>query len=406
LAHAISPRSEGRTGTLLVASRENSLMSPKQDPIRILRIIARMNVGGPALQIFGLSTHLNKKKFEQLLLTGFCDHEEIDFLTTHEIQVPVIMVPGLGRKLKLISDLCAFFQVWQVMRQFRPHVVHTHTAKGGVLGRTASILSFQNHKRVHTFHGHLLYGYFSKFGTQIVILIEKLLAKQTHILISVGSQVKKDLLNVKIGNLSKFRVVPPGLEINLTKSKMQSRTELDLDQNAVYFSWIGRVVPIKDPLRLIRIAEITKRSKLPIRFCVAGDGPLLPEISQLAQNRQLPIDFLGWQPDIERVLAASDAVILTSINEGTPLSLIQAQMAGKPIISTAVGSVLEIVDNNKTGFVGDFDDDEFASCILKLSEDSTLRVRMGNLGREFALKRFSVERLALDHEKIYTDLFF
>jgi glycosyltransferase involved in cell wall biosynthesis len=363
-----------------------------------------MNIGGPALQIFGLSSHLDNQKFEQLLLAGFCDDNEVDFLSTREIQVPLVKIPGLGRKLGMLSDLRAFFQIWRVMRQFRPHVVHTHTAKAGVLGRIASILSFQKHKRVHTFHGHLLLGYFSRFGTQIVILIEKLLATQTQILISVGSQVKRDLLNAKIGNADKFRVVPPGLELILTKSKIQARKELGLNQDAVYFSWIGRVVSIKNPFRLVKIAEITKKSSLPIRFCVAGDGPLLLEISQLATELQLPIDFLGWQPEIERVLSASDAVILTSINEGTPLSLIQAQMAGKPVISTAVGSVPEIVENNKTGFVGDFSDEEFASYVLKLGMEPELRASMGSFGREFALKRFSVERLVKDHEDIYTKL--
>jgi len=379
-------------------------VEPEQGRIRILRVIARMNIGGPALQIFGLSSHLDNQKFEQLLLAGFCDDNEVDFLSTREIQVPLVKIPGLGRKLGMLSDLRAFFQIWRVMRQFRPHVVHTHTAKAGVLGRIASILSFQKHKRVHTFHGHLLLGYFSRFGTQIVILIEKLLATQTQILISVGSQVKRDLLNAKIGNADKFRVVPPGLELILTKSKIQARKELGLNQDAVYFSWIGRVVSIKNPFRLVKIAEITKKSSLPIRFCVAGDGPLLLEISQLATELQLPIDFLGWQPEIERVLSASDAVILTSINEGTPLSLIQAQMAGKPVISTAVGSVPEIVENNKTGFVGDFSDEEFASYVLKLGMEPELRASMGSFGREFALKRFSVERLVKDHEDIYTKL--
>jgi glycosyltransferase involved in cell wall biosynthesis len=377
---------------------------PKQERIRILRVIARMNVGGPALQIYGLSTHLNKQRFDQLLITGFCDEDEFDFLTAHKIPVPAIKIPGLGRNIGLLSDLIALFQVWRVMRQFRPHVVHTHTAKAGVLGRIASILSFQGHKRVHTFHGHLLFGYFSKIGTRIVILIERLLAKQTQILISVGSQVKDDLLLAKIGTVDKFRIVPPGLELNLLKSKNQARIELGLDQNAIYFSWIGRVVSIKNPLRLVRIAEIAKSSKLPIRFCVAGDGPLFPDFSQLARDLNLPIDFLGWQPEIERVLSASDAVILTSINEGTPLSLIQAQMAGKPVISTAVGSVPEIVENNKTGFVGDFSDEEFASYVIKLSKDAELRASMGSFGREYALKRFSVERLVNDHEDIYTEL--
>ncbi len=376
-------------------------MDAQGSKIRVLRIIARMNVGGPALQIFGISSHLDTREFEQILITGYCEETELDFLVEHEVPIPVIRVPGFGRKIGVLSDLQAFISIRKIIRDFRPHIVHTHTAKAGVLGRIASITSFKKQKRVHTFHGHLLHGYFSPLITKIVIHVERALAKKTHMLISVGEQVRDDLLEQKIGVFEKFRVIPPGLELHIDTSKEKARSDLGLSASSTYFAWIGRVVPIKDPLRLVSLATIVKNENSNIRFVVAGDGPLKDELQRIAMDKHLPIDFLGWQPEIENVLAACDAVILTSLNEGTPLSLIQAQMSGKPVISTNVGSISEIVDVGVSGFVGDFDDKSMASLILKLSEDETLRESMGRAGAEYATKKYSVQRLASDHKDAY-----
>jgi len=387
-----------------VGIRESSMNSLEFGKIRVLRIVTRMNVGGPALQIFGISTHLNTNQFNQLLVTGYCDENEIDFFDLHETSIAVLRIPAFGRSVGFLSDLRAFIAIWKIIRRFKPHIIHTHTAKAGVLGRAASMITFSRHKRVHTFHGHLLHGYFSSFVTKMVILVERFFAKHTDILISVGRRVRDDLLKVRIGEESKFRIVPPGLELQPSITRNEARMKLGLREDAVYFAWIGRLVAIKDPLRLISIAEICKKSDLPIRFCVAGDGPFFKELSKAALEDGLPIDFLGWQPDIENVLVASDVVILTSINEGTPLSLIQAQMAGKPVIATNVGSVSEVVQNQVSGYVGQFTDEEFAMLIEKLCKENSLRDEMGQKGHEFALRNFSVERLTNDHEEIYREL--
>jgi glycosyltransferase involved in cell wall biosynthesis len=372
--------------------------------IRIMRIIARMNVGGPALQICGIATHLNKEQFDQLLITGYCDENEIDLLEEHGVQIPVLRISGLGRNVGLFSDLRAFLGITRAMRSFKPHIIHTHTAKAGVLGRLASMLTFSHHKRVHTFHGHLLHGYFSKFVTRLVILVESFFANHTDILISVGRIVRDNLLNAHIGEKSKFRIVPPGLELQPSITQAEARMKLGLKEDAFYIAWIGRLVAIKDPLRLITIADISKKSNLPIRFCVAGDGPIFKELSEATLENGLPIDILGWQPKIESVLVASDVVILTSVYEGTPVSLIQAQMAGKPVIATDVGSVSEVIQNQVSGYVGQFSDNQFAMLIEKLFRNKVLRDEMGRNGQEFALRNFSVERLTNDHEEIYRNL--
>jgi glycosyltransferase involved in cell wall biosynthesis len=237
-----------------------------------------------------------------------------------------------------------------------------------------------------------------------VILVESFFANHTDILISVGRIVRDNLLNAHIGEKSKFRIVPPGLELQPSITQAEARMKLGLKEDAFYIAWIGRLVAIKDPLRLITIADISKKSNLPIRFCVAGDGPIFKELSEATLENGLPIDILGWQPKIESVLVASDVVILTSVNEGTPVSLIQAQMAGKPVIATDVGSVSEVIQNQVSGYVGQFSDNQFAMLIEKLFRNKVLRDEMGRNGQEFALRNFSVERLTNDHEEIYRNL--
>ena len=177
--------------------------------IRILRIISRMNIGGPAVQISGLMRGLDSRDFEHILLTGHCESDESDYLVSVAPDVGAIRINGLGRSLNLIADLRAFIRILKVIREFRPDIIHTHTAKAGVLGRIASIASGHSSIRVHTFHGHLLNGYFSQRTTQLVIIIEKFLALFTHSLITVGENVCNDLIKVGIGRIEKFVVIPP-----------------------------------------------------------------------------------------------------------------------------------------------------------------------------------------------------
>ena len=371
--------------------------------VRVLRIIARMNVGGPALQIVGITMHLNQTIFEQKLVTGFCEEGEIDLLEAQNIQIDCVRVPGLGRSVGLIKDFKSFLQIRKIMKDFSPEIVHTHTAKAGVIGRLASLTLGSKHIRIHTFHGHLLHGYFSDFLTRLLVFLERFFAKYTHVLISVGRKVRDDLIARGIGDLNKFRVVNPGLELRELKDKFWARQQLNLNQDVLYFAWIGRVVDIKKPFRLIEIAELARDRNLPVRFLIAGDGPLRKEFQLQAIEKKLPIDFLGWQLDIELTLSACDAVILTSENEGTPLSLIQAGMAGIPAIATSVGSVSEVVMHQVTGFVEEYSPEKFIARIEELARDPKLREMMGAAGKDNAKAKFSVERLTRDHESIYLD---
>ena len=372
--------------------------------VRVLRIIARMNVGGPAVQVSGLMRGFKQELFEQELLTGYCADDEADYLEKVAIDVKAIRIDGLGRSIKPRADLTALFAIVKEIRRFKPDVIHTHTAKAGVVGRIASILSGQKSIRVHTFHGHLLHGYFGPGKTKLVILVEKFLAHFTHQLLAVGKKVQEDLIAAGIGNLNKFAVMPPGLQLAKVPSKHDARNELGLDQNEIYCAFIGRITQIKRPDRFLDVVAKAKTDGIKVKFVVAGAGERLQYCQDRVTNEDLPVAFLGWREDIEVVLAAADFVILTSDNEGTPLSLIQAGMVGISVVATNVGSTNEIVVNGKTGFLTDLSVDQLASAVTKLAENSDLRAQMGAAGQEYTLARYGVERLVKDHQDLYLRL--
>ncbi len=372
--------------------------------IKVLRLIARMNVGGPAIQISGLMRGLPFESFEQKLVTGFCDKNEADFLEINELNISHTKIDGFGRSVNLFSDLKVLFAIRREIKAFDPDIIHTHTAKAGFLGRLASLSLLKQQIRVHTFHGHLLHSYFGKFKTRLVILAERMLAQSTDRLIAVGEQVRDELLDVKIGTYDKFVVIRPGLELAEMPSRKAAHELFHIPEDEFVVTWIGRMVPVKAPNRIIEIAQECQRRNLKVRLVLAGEGPLSGELKKLSEHLKLPITYLGWQSEIERVLSISDVVILTSENEGTPVVLIQAQMAGIPVITTDVGSASEVMIHKRTGFCLKYSATEFADTIENLAENSLMRSSFGAAGKINALEKFSLDRLVSDHEKLYKDL--
>ena len=338
------------------------------------------------------------------MLTGFCAADEADYLEKVATDVKAIRIDGLGRSIKPRADLTALFAIVKEIRRFKPDVIHTHTAKAGVVGRLASILSGQKSIRVHTFHGHLLHGYFGTTKTKIVVLIEKLLALFTDQLLAVGKQVQDDLIESGIGNSNKFAVMPPGLQLSSVPSKLAARVDLGLEPNEIYCAFIGRITQIKRPDRFLDVTSQAKADNVKAHFIVAGAGEKMQYCQDRVAAENLPVTFLGWREDIETVLAAADFVILTSDNEGTPLSLIQAGMVGIPVVATKVGSTNEIVVDGQTGFLTDLSVDQLARAVAKLASDSDLRAKMGAAGKEYTLARYGVERLVKDHQNLYLRL--
>jgi glycosyltransferase involved in cell wall biosynthesis len=369
-----------------------------------MRIIARMNVGGPAVQISGLIRGLDPKEFDHRLYTGFCSAEEADYLEIAAFNITATRIDGLGRRISLGKDLTALLSIISEIRKFRPHIIHTHTAKAGFLGRIASILSLHSSIRVHTFHGHLLVGYFGPLERRLVIIAERFLARFTHHLLAVGQKVREDLLAEKIGKFEKFSVMSPGLEIGQLPNRAMTRKGYNLSASKIHCAFIGRVTNIKRPDRFLDVVSEIKRRGIPLDFYIAGDGPLLDFCRERILREQLPVAVLGWQSDIDKVLAAADIVVLTSDSEGTPLSLIQAGMAAVPAVATRVGSVPEVILDGMTGIITNLDIVEIANALEKLATDKSLRNRMGQAAKAFTLNHFSTKHFVDSHVDLYRGL--
>ena len=369
-----------------------------------MRIIARMNVGGPAVQVSGLMRGFNSLEFDQRLYTGFCAADEADYLETVATEVKATRIEGFGRRVSLGGDVRAFISLIKEIKSFKPHVIHTHTAKAGFLGRIASIVSFQPSIRVHTFHGHLLNGYFGSFKRSLVIIAEKVLAIFTHQLLAVGDKVRQDLLAAGIGNPKKFGLMPPGLELGQLPNKVESQESYVLSTTTLQCAFIGRVTQIKRPDRFLDVVAEIKKRGVSLGFFMTGDGELLEQCRERIARENLPVKVLGWQSNIERVLSAADIVVLTSDNEGTPLSLIQAGMTGLTVVATRVGSVPEVVLNGVTGIITSLEVQEIANALEKLANSNELRAQMGAAAKEFTLANFGAKRLVQDHEELYKRL--
>ena len=372
--------------------------------VKVMQIIARMNVGGPAVIVAELMRGLDKSEIEQILVTGFCDENEADYLDTVATDIKATRIAGLGRSVSIVADVNAFFGLVSLIRKYKPDVIHTHTAKAGVLGRAASLLAGRGAIRVHTFHGHLLHGYFNRPLTRLVILIEKFFAVRTKVLIAIGSKVKDELLAAGIGKSEKYRVFFPGLPAPKSISKSDAQNSLGLSPQTSYITYVGRLTQIKRPDRLLDVAKECKKRGLDLHFLVAGEGELFESSRARAEREHLNITFFGWRSDIAQIFAASDIAILTSENEGIPLTLIQAAQAALPIVATNVGSISDIVIDQSTGYLTSTHTAEMADVIEKLVRDAQLRRIMGEAGKARASQYFSLERMLKDHADLYRSL--
>lgn len=373
--------------------------------IRVMRIIARMNVGGPAVQISGLMRGLDPEIFDQTLVTGFCAEDEADYLETQAPDVQAMRIQGLGRAVRGRDDALALTRLVRLIRELTPDIIHTHTAKAGMLGRTAAKLARSDAHLTHTFHGHLLHGYFSPVGTRALIEIERGLAKVTDRLVAVGPEVRDDLVAAGVGVTSKFSVIPPGLELGVLPSRESARAQLGIPPDQKVVLMLGRLTAIKRPDRFAQVVTEVSREYAEATFLVAGDGDKAMELAGICSQRQLPVKMLGWRSDVEVLLAASDVLILTSDNEGTPLSLIQAALAGVPVVSTNVGSVRHIVEDGKTGILTPQHSAALTEGVLNLLGNRFQASEMGKAARTRARRRFGVERLVRDHERLYLNEF-
>ncbi len=366
-----------------------------------MQIIARMNVGGPAVIVADLMRGLDPARYKQELITGYCDENEADYLETVATDISATRIAGLGRSISPFADLRAFISLIVKIKREKPDVIHTHTAKAGVLGRMAAMMAGSKALRVHTFHGHLLHGYFAGWKITLVVAIEKYLAKHTDYLIAVGNQVRLDLLAVGIGRENQYRTFFPGLPKPDAVDKNSERSKFGLSPEKVYCTYVGRLTQIKRPDRLLDVAALTAKSHPNLHFLIAGEGELFIASKARATAEKLPITFLGWRSDVAQLFAASDLAILTSDNEGIPLTLIQAAQAGLAIVAPNAGSISDIVLDGKSGTLTKTDSAEMAVAVGKLVDSAALRAQYGEAGRIHANQNFSLAKSLTDHGLLY-----
>jgi glycosyltransferase involved in cell wall biosynthesis len=374
-------------------------MAPR--PIKVMEIIARMNVGGPAVIVAELIRGLSGEDFEVKLVTGYCDSGEADYLETVATDISATRIGGLGRSVSPLKDFLSFFTLLREIKAFAPDVIHTHTAKAGVLGRLAALLAAPRATRIHTFHGHLLHGYFNPVVTRLVIWTERILALLTQQLVAVGNQVKNDLIKAGIGSEKKFSVLFPGIPDPLQIDKSAARRQVGFDADGIYITFVGRLTNIKRPDRLLDVAKILKISSIKAEIVIVGEGDLFARVQRRATEEDLPVKFLGWRSNVAEIFAASDMAILTSDNEGIPLTLIQAAQAGLPIVATNVGSISDIVVNGKTGLLTEPTADALAGAVIGLLANSEQMLTFGTQGRAHAKEYFSLSRMIADHTHLY-----
>jgi glycosyltransferase involved in cell wall biosynthesis len=364
--------------------------------MRIAHVISRINVGGTARWLQVLTRELQSEGHEVVILTGHVERDELEDPCISSL--PLIQLKNLGRDISPLNDLRALHEVRSALRDFEPHVVNTHTAKAGVLGRVATRSLRNRPILVHTIHGHLLHGYFSPLIVRGIIGIEKILSRFTDLVLASGTQVSSDLVKSGSVQLSQLRVVFPGVQDFLKVSREEALTTLGLkdknvDAGQVIAGWLARIVPVKGPDLLLDVA----RANPQILFLVGGDGSERIEMESKSPNN---VYFTGWtSPEI--FWSACDIGILTSKNEAVPYSLIEAALAGIPVIATDVGAVRDAVIHGETGFVTNLDCESMSNHLRCLGSDIDRRQSMGKKGRRRALDLFSPHAMAERHTELY-----
>jgi glycosyltransferase involved in cell wall biosynthesis len=384
-----------------------------REPIRVLRVIARLNIGGPAIQAISLTALMQERGYATRLVRGSesADEGSMDDLAERMDVQPTLVAsmrrdPGFG-------DVRALASLVRIARRDRPDLVHTHAAKGGTLGRVAVMLAFprKRPKVVHTFHGHSLTGYFSSRTARMYTRIERFLARRTEVLIAVSEEVRDDLVGLGVAPLEQFEVVRLGLDLSAfaddsdraaRRAVVRAHWGIASDERVI--TLVARLVPIKRVDRFLETAALL-RERPGVRFVVVGDGELRSELQSSEPARALGdrLVWAGFRRDVPDICFASDVVVLTSDNEGTPVSLIEAQAAAKPVVSTSVGGVRSVVLNGETGLLAD-DPPALAAAIGALLDEPDRAATMAVRGREHVLATFGVERLVDDLDRLYRRL--
>lgn len=380
--------------------------------IKVVRIFSRLNIGGPSLQIVLLSEYL-PSNYETVLVTGCVDREEGDmsYLLQTSKKYRHILIPELGRNIHFWKDLVAFYKIVKLLICEKPDIVHTHTAKAGVLGRLAAIVA-RVPIRTHTFHGHVFDGYFHPLKTSMIIWVEKILAHFTTAIIAISPRQKDDLVNKhKITFESKVSTIPLGFDLTpfilSPKDVLGIKQQFQLPLDKYLIGIVGRLVPIKNHIFFLNISKKVIHMRQDVHFIIVGEGECYEFIRNEIQNMGISNHFslLGWQRELKPIYDILDIVCLTSLNEGTPVSLIEAQACGKVVVATDVGGVEDVVFSGKNGYVvSSGNENDFVQKILFLLGNLEKRQKMGQFGKSFVFENFGKEKLLENIDKLYSKL--
>jgi glycosyltransferase involved in cell wall biosynthesis len=396
-------------------------MQNDRKPVRVLRIINRFNLGGPTYNVSYLTKYLGPG-YETLLIGGEKDESEAasDFIVESLGLKPQI-IAGMKRSLNPLNDYKAYKEIRRIIRAFGPDIVHTHASKAGALGRYAAIRE-KIPVIVHTFHGHVFHSYFSGFTTSVFKRIERYLAKRSTAIVAISEIQKKELCeDHRICPKEKMEVIPLGFDLDRFRQNREAkrkafREQWNISGSEVVVSIIGRLVPVKNHEMFLEAAMqiLTQQPECAVKFLIVGDGELRKTLEEITDryDQQHPsthfrekVIFTSWIREVDTVLAGSDIVALTSWNEGTPVSLIEAHAARCPVVSTLAGGVEDIVAHEETGLLSATGDAKtFAMHLLKLINNPDLRESMASKAEARVLQKYSYQRLCTDMARLYERL--
>jgi glycosyltransferase involved in cell wall biosynthesis len=390
---------------------------------RVLRILNRLIIGGPSLNATYLTKYMSPEYDTQLVIGGKDDHEQDATFLADNLGIPLTVIPEMKRAININNDRAAYAEIKKIIKDFKPDIVHTHAAKSGAIGRLAA--SHCNVKGiVHTFHGHVFHSYFGKLKSNTFIQIERYLAKKTDAIIAISELQKQELGNkYKICPNDKIHIIPLGLDLdkfstNTEQKRKHFRSQYYIADDEIAIGIVGRIVPVKNHSLFIKIAaQLIQSTSKKIRFIIIGDGDMRESMEKEIQNLNIDYTYFpqnkryalmtctSWHQEMDVVFSGLDIVALTSHNEGTPVSLIEAQAASKPVVSTNVGGVADVVLQNESGIIVNPNDCEtFSQALLSLIENEVQRKTMGGLGKEFVQRKFTYQRLVNDMKSLYHQL--
>ena len=394
--------------------------APSSGPaIPVIRIITRLNIGGPSIQAAALSSALVARGFTTTLVHGRLGPGEGDMSYLVAPDASTVFVPTLGREIQPLADLRALAAIVGELRRRRPQIVHTHMAKAGLLGRAAATLYNLTRGRaprariVHTYHGHVLEGYFSPLKTSLFIALERLMARVTDAIVAIAPAIRAELLDQhRIGRADQYRIIPLGFDLSPfagvdAAARTRARAELGIADGTPVVATVGRLTAIKQYGKLLDIARLVFERHGNAVFLIVGDGELRGDLEAQAVRLGLGanVRFLGWRRDLATIYAATNVFALTSRNEGTPVALIEAMASGVPGVSTNVGGVPTVIADAGMGVLTGLDDDRaFAEAVAGLLDRPDEAAAMGARGRAHVMAHFDSHRLTDDIERLYREL--